>query len=182
MKKVRVYNRSNSTVFYKDEETNKLRVWDPVFNGIESYKDLDIEEIQRALNDYGTKLLYEDYLVIKDKEICKELELDCPLEYFYGVDEIRKILENGSDFDLVDLIKNSNEGIKDMIKQIAVEIKLDSSRKRDIIKQHMNFDINFAIENEMNFTNKITPTSSNKKYITQQEQEQKISQEQNVQE
>lgn len=165
-KKIRVYNRSNSTVFYRDEETNKLRTWNPIMNGVETYKDLTLEEIQRVLNDYGTRILFEEYLLIKDVEVCKQLELDCPKEYFYDAEKIKSILETGTDFDLVELIQNANEGIKDMIKQIAVEIKLDSSRKREIIKQRMNFDINFVVNNDIDFANTILGETKNSKKYT----------------
>ena len=161
-KKIRVYNRSNSTVFYKDEETNKTRVWEPVIRGNESYKDLPFDEIERMLNNRGGRVLFEEYLLIKDKDICDELELECPEEYFYDTKKIIEILEKGSDFDLVKMIKNSPEGIKDSIKQIAIEIQLDSSRKRKIIKDQLGFDVNFAIENNIDFANNMTSNPDNK--------------------
>ena len=63
MEKIRVYNRSNSTVFYKDEDTNRTRTWEPSTIGKESYKDLDFEEIERVVNTRGGKILFEEYLL-----------------------------------------------------------------------------------------------------------------------
>lgn len=170
---VRVYNRSNSLVSYIDQETNKKRVWQPIVNGVESYKDIDIEEIERVIsNDYGTKVLYEDYLVIKDKEICERVGIPCPKEYFYDAKEIQRILETGSDFELVEMIEFNDGALGDLIKQIAVEIKLDSSRKRQIIKERLNFNINFAIENEIEFANKASVSKQQEKkskYIVTQQ-------------
>lgn len=158
--KVRVYNRSNTLVSYVDQETNRKRVWQPIINGVESYKDIEIDEIERVIsNDWGCQVLYQEYLVIKDKEVCERLGLDCPKEYFYDVKEIKKILETGSDFELVDMIQFNNGALADLIKQIAIEIKLDSSRKRQIIKDQLGFDINFAIENDIEFANKVVPTA-----------------------
>lgn len=168
---VRVYNRSNSLVSYVDQETKRKRVWQPIINGVESYKDIEIEEIERVIsNDYGAKVLYEDYLVIKDKDVCEKIGISCPKEYFYDAKEIQKILETGTDFDLVEMIEFNNGALGDLIKQIAVEIKLDSSRKRQIIKDRLNFNVNFAIENEVEFANKVSVTEQQEKkakYITQ---------------
>lgn len=168
---VRVYNRSNSLVSYVDQETKRKRVWQPIINGVESYKDIEIEEIERVIsNDYGAKVLYEDYLVIKDKDACEKIGISCPKEYFYDAKEIQKILETGTDFDLVEMIEFNNGALGDLIKQIAVEIKLDSSRKRQIIKDRLNFNVNFAIENEVEFANKVSVTEQQEKkakYITQ---------------
>ena len=66
MDKVRVYNRSNSLVHYTDSSNNRLRMWEPIVQGIMSYKDLEYEELERVLNDYGTRKLFQEYLLIKD--------------------------------------------------------------------------------------------------------------------
>lgn len=172
MEKIRVYNRSNSTVFYKDEDTNRTRTWEPSTIGKESYKDLDFEEIERAVNTRGGKILFEEYLLIKDKKICEQLDLICPKEYFYDVDEVKRILEKGTDFEVVGMIENGPEGIKDIIKQVAIEIKLDSSRKRKIIKDRLGFDVNFAIENEIEFKTPIVDKKHETapKYVVKEEE------------
>lgn len=167
MEKIRVYNRSNSTVFYKDEETNKTRVWEPSNFRRESYKDLSFEEIERVVNTRGGKVLFEEYLLIKDKNICDKLEINYTKEYFYDEKEVRHILEKGTEFDLIEMIKNSTEGIKDLIKQIAIEIKLDSSRKREIIKQYLKFDVNFAINNDLKFDNELIDKKEKEEVETQ---------------
>ena len=171
--KIRVYNRSNSSVFYKDEETGKTRVWEPAINGVETYKDLTFDEIQRVVNSRGGKILFEEYLTIKDKAICDELDIKCPKEYFYDIKEITKILQSGTDFELVEMLENAPEGVKDSVKQIAIEIRLDSSRKRDIIKRLLNFDVNFAINNDIEFKDKIVEDKKNEtkppKYIVTQQ-------------
>ena len=69
MDKVRVYNRSNSLVHYTDSSNNRLRMWEPIVQGIMSYKDLEYEELERVLNDYGTRKLFQEYLLIKDSHI-----------------------------------------------------------------------------------------------------------------
>lgn len=158
MEKIRVYNRSNSIVFYQDEDNNKHRSWEPTSNGKESYKDLDFEEIERMVNTRGGRVLFEQYLLIKEPEICSRLDLDCPDEYFYDTNKVIQILENGSENDLINMLDNAPDGVKDLIKQAAIEIKLDSSRKRQIIKDKLNFDINFAIDSEVEFDSKISMT------------------------
>lgn len=169
--KVRVYNRSNSVVSYVDQETNKKRVWQPIINGVESYKDIEIDEIERVIsNNYGARVLYEDYLVIKDKEVCERVGIPCPKEYFYDAKEIQVILETGSDFELVEMIEFNGGALAELIKQIAVEIKLDSSRKRQIIKERLDFNVDFAVDNEVEFANKVTVSQQREekpKYITQ---------------
>lgn len=149
MDKVRVYNRSGSIVFYTDDSNNRLRMWEPTIDGIESYKDLDIEEIERVLNDYGNRVLFREYLLIKDKKICEELGLEYDDNYYYTTDDIINILENGSAEDLIDLVKSCPEGVKDIVKEVAIELKLDSTRKREIIKEYLGFDVSFAINNEI---------------------------------
>lgn len=149
MDKVRVYNRSNSLVHYIDSSNNRLRMWEPIVQGIMSYKDLEYEELERVLNDYGTRKLFQEYLLIKDKKICESLDLNYDESYYYDSETIIDILENGTDEELIELLQSCPQGAKDIIKEAAIELQLDSTRKRNIIKEYLGFDVSFAINNDI---------------------------------
>ena len=149
MDKVRVYNRSDSVVYYTDSANNRLRMWEPIVQGIMSYKDLEYEELERVLNDYGTRKLFQEYLLIKDKKICESLDLNYDESYYYDANQIINILENGTDEELIELLQSCPQGSKDIIKEAAIELQLDSTRKRNIIKDYLGFDITFAINNDI---------------------------------
>lgn len=149
MDKVRVYNRSNSVVHYTDSSNNRLRMWEPIVQGIMSYKDLEYEELERVLNDYGTRKLFQEYLLIKDKKICESLDLNYDESYYYDSKDIINILENGTDEELIELLQSCPQGAKDIIKEAAIELQLDSTRKRNIIKDYLGFDVSFAINNDI---------------------------------
>lgn len=156
MEKIRVYNRSVSAVGYRDDESNKSRFWDAIKNGVCSYRDLTLDEIERLANSEGGKRLLQDNLLIMDKDLCEELNLDVSDEYFYDIEMIKKILFDGTEEELSNLIDVAPESINDIIKQLAVELELDSTKKRQIIKEKLKFNVGFAIENNIGFASSVT--------------------------
>lgn len=144
---VEVINRSNGTSAYTIPEFgNRINVR-RVFAPGES-KKIELEElIALTYIPGGTKLLM-DYLQINNKEALEELQLTVEPEYNMNEDDIINLLKNGSIDTFLDCLDFAPQGVLDLIKQLAIDLPVTDSRKRDIIKEKFGLDIDSAIRNK----------------------------------
>lgn len=68
------------------------------------------------------------------------------MEYFYSREDIKKLMESGSLDQFLDCLDFAPAGVKDIIKDMAVELPLNDMNKRQAIMEKLNFDVNKAIE------------------------------------
>ena len=86
-------------------------------------------------------------LVIKNEEAVKELFSTRPEpEYYYTEVEVRTLLETGTLDQLLDCLDFAPEGVIDIVKDVAVKIKLNDVSKRDAILAKTGFNVSKAIE------------------------------------
>ena len=57
------------------------------------------------------------------------LEMPTDPEYFYDENDIKVLLEKGTNDQLLDCLEFAPKGVLDLLKKIAVEMKLDSSEE-----------------------------------------------------
>ena len=141
-KKVIVKNRSHSPVVYRIQDMGNLR---REFSGLEE-KKVDFEELRRLSYTHGGLALLKDYLVIKDEEALKELNLNIEPEYFYGKDEVVRLLQTGSMDEFLDCLDFAPAGVIDLIKEYAVTLPLNDVAKRQALKSKLDYDVNKIIE------------------------------------
>ena len=71
-------------------------------------------------------------------------------EYFYSTEDIKNILLNGTMDEFEDFINFATEGGLDTAKKLAVDLQIPDMRKRKMLGEKLNFNVNTAIEiNEM---------------------------------
>lgn len=138
---VSVKNRSNSVVGYSIPELNVNRNF-----AKGEVKKIEMKELRQLSYQPGGDVLLRDYLVVEAAAAANELVPGAEIEYNYDEAKVREILAKGSLDELLDTLDFGPDGVKDLIKNIAVETKLNDVAKRDAIKEKTGFDVTKAIE------------------------------------
>lgn len=139
-KTVKIRNRSGSKVIYSIKEDNIRREFAP----LES-KTVPVEELVKLIYQPGGKRLIQDYLQILDKKVLSRLQLKVEPEYNYSEKEIKDLMLNGSSAEFEDCLEFAPNGVKDIIKTLAVELPLTNTIKRDLILKWLKFDVSAAL-------------------------------------
>lgn len=146
------------------EDNRKVKVVNRKGNGIVCYTIPDMGNLQRVYQDGEQKIItYEelrklsyipggdvilnDYLIIKDRQILEELNMTPEREYFYTKEDIVRLMTEGSLDEFLDCLDFAPEGVKESIKNIAVELPLNDVAKRQAIQEKLGFNVTNAIEN-----------------------------------
>lgn len=141
---VKVTNRSNSIVGYTLPEMHITRR----FRAGET-KELPAGELRALSWTKGGKVILEDHLVMDNPDLVNEIIYNVQPEYFYTKDDVKELLLRGSNNQLLDALDFGGDGIKSLIKDLAVELQLNDVQKRNIIKEKTGFDVTKAIEFKM---------------------------------
>lgn len=142
-KVVNVKNRGTGEAGYTLPDSGVRRNWMPG----EIKKSITVGELEQATYIPGGQKLIQKYLVINDPEVCEYLGIETEPEYFYGEAEIRTLLTTGTIEQLLDCLDFAPTGVLDLIKKIAVEVKLNDVSKREAIRAKLGFDVTAAISN-----------------------------------
>ena len=138
---VQVTNRDGWTTGYQIPELNVTRR----FTQGET-KMISAMELRRLSWLPGGRALIRDHLIVKNEELVNELlSNNVEPEYYYTTEDVRELLLNGSEDQLRDALDFAPQGVISLIKDVAVELKLNDMRKREIILQATNFDVTNAI-------------------------------------
>lgn len=137
---VKVTNRGSWTVGYKIPELNITRR----FTEGET-KQLPALELRRLSWLPGGRNLIINHLIIDNADLVKEILNEVEPEYFYTAEDIKELLVNGTEDQLRDTLDFGPDGVIALIKDIAVDVKLNDMRKREIIQKATNFDVSNAI-------------------------------------
>lgn len=138
--KIEVVNRFDGTTGYTIPDLGNLhRNFQPG-----EKKKISFEQLKKLSYVPGGMYLLRNALVIKNDEAIKQLLGDVQPEYYYGEKEIKNIMLYGSLDAFLDMIDFSPQGVKEMVKSLAVSLPLNDVAKRRAIKQKMDFDVDGA--------------------------------------
>lgn len=140
---INVKNRGTAEVGYALPDNGVRRTWTPG----EVKKGITIAELEQLTFIPGGMKLLEKYLVVNDQEVCEYLGIKVEPEYFYDESTVLTLLEEGTLDQLYDCLDFAPGGVLDLIKKVAVEIKLNDVSKRQAIQNKLGFNISSAIEN-----------------------------------
>ena len=140
MAKVKVTNRDNSVVGYWIPELNVKRN----FTKGEA-KNIEADELRALAWTKGGRSVIKNHLIIDSAELVMELLGDVEPEYYYTEEEVKTLLLQGSEDQLRDALDFAPEGTIQLIKEVAVNTKLNDLRKRNIIQEATGFDITNSI-------------------------------------
>ena len=158
-KLIKVMSRNSGIVFYVIPELNGLkRVFQPG-----EVKEIPFDELRKLSYLPGGMSLLQNNLVIQDDEAVATLLGQVEPEYNYTVEDIKRILQVGTLDEFLDCLDFAPDGVKEIIKTMAVDIELNDVSKREAILDKLNFDVTNAINikretQENDVTTKQKPT------------------------
>ena len=139
---VKVTNRDNGSVGYTVPDLNIHRTFQP-----KESKEISAEELRKLSYLPGGDVIIRDYLIIHNNpELLKELLGEVEPEYYYSEEEVKALLLTGSLEQLQDCLDFAPNGVIDLIKSLAVSLKIDNVSKRKAIQDKTGFNVTRAIE------------------------------------
>lgn len=139
--KIKIRNRSAGSVGYVIPDTNGYH---RKFEAGE-VKELPFSEIQSLAFMPGGDYILQHYLVIDNIEARDEILGNVEIEYNYTKEDIEKLLKHGSMDQFLDCLDFAPAGVIDLIKQMAVSMKLNDINKRKAIKDKFGFSVDNAV-------------------------------------
>ena len=140
-----VQNLTGSVVSYMVPETNNVRH----FSGQQLRRDITAGELRSLYATKGGRVLIEDYLSIKDKELASEFNISTDVfehEYSWTQKEVDDVLKTGSLDALKDALEFGPEGIKQLIIDRAIELRIPDNNKLKVIQEFTGRDVSNMIE------------------------------------
>lgn len=139
---IKVKNRDSGTVGYTIPELGNLH---RSFSKGET-KEIPMDELRKLSYISGGKILLQNYLIVQNQDALKELlSDDVEPEYYYGEEEVKKLLLTGSNDQLLDCLEFAPEGVIGLVKDLAVSLKINDISKRNIILEKTGFNVTNAI-------------------------------------
>ena len=135
-----VKNRSASTVIYSIPEMNNLR---REFRPGEIKSVTGSELIQLSYRPGGRRII-ENYLLINNEEVLDGFNMEVEPEYKLDEAGVVKLLKDGSEDQLIDCLNFAPEGVKDLVKAVALAMPLNDLNKCKIIKDMLGYDVLFV--------------------------------------
>lgn len=146
-KLIPVQNLTASPVSYMIPETNNVRH----FGAQQLRKDITAGELRALYATKGGRVLIEDYLSIKDAELAKEFNISTDVfehEYSWTQDDVDEVLTTGSIDALKDALEFGPEGIKQLIIDRAIELRIPDNNKLAAIAEFTGRDVSNMIKLE----------------------------------
>ena len=138
---ISVKNKFDGTVGYEVPDLKVYRNFYPNETKMISY-----DELEKSSYTPGGMVILKEYLEVQNREaISKLLNTNPEPEYFYSKEDIVNIMRTGSLDQFLDCLDFAPEGIRDTIKDLAVELPLNDVQKREAIKEKLGFDVDMAI-------------------------------------
>lgn len=143
--KIKVTNRDNGRVGYTIPDLGNLH---RVFEAFET-KTLSFEELKKLSYRPGGLTILRDYLFIDNAEAVEDLlnlkQNEVAPEYFYTKEDVDNLLLNGSLDELLDCLDFAPVGVVDLVKNEAVNLKINAIDKRQAILEKTGFSVDKAI-------------------------------------
>jgi len=140
-----VQNLTASVVSYMIPETNNVRH----FAGQQLRKDITAGELRALYATRGGRVLIEDYLGIKNSELAQEFNISTDVfehEYSWTQKEVDEVLQTGSIDALKDALEFGPEGIRQLIIDRAVELRIPDNNKLAAIAEFTGRDVGNMIK------------------------------------
>ena len=140
--RIKVLNRDNGAVVYSIPEMNGLR---RVYQAGET-KEVTFQELQKlSYIPGGMELLRDSLVILNNEEVVRVLLGHVEPEYSYTSKDVLRLLKQGSMDEFLDCLDFAPEGVKDLIKTMAVKMPLNDVAKREAILNKLGFNVDNAI-------------------------------------
>lgn len=138
---VKITNRYDGRVGYSIPDLGNLyRGFAP-----NETKEVTMEELRKLSYMPGGQSMLEKYFVLDNKDAIAELVGGVEPEYYYTEEDVKNLLLTGSLDELKDCLDFAPAGVVEVVKKLAVELKLNDIAKRKAIKDITGFNVDTAI-------------------------------------
>lgn len=137
---IKVINRSDGIVFYEIQDLGIQRHYEA-----NEVKEVTFEELLKLSYAPGGLTLIKNYLRIDNAEAVKEILGDVEPEYYYTEKDVKTLLINGTLAQLEDCLDFADEGVIDLVKNLAVKLEINDVAKRNAILTKTGFNVDRAI-------------------------------------
>ena len=138
---MKVINRSDGNVVYSLPEFNIRRVFTPGES-----KDVPEQELNALFQSDGGAELIKHELLVQDEDWVKKTMPNAPIEYFWGLEEVKHCLLNESLDLFEETFDYAPQGVIDLIKRMAWQLPITDLNKMKVIQEKTGFDVLQAIE------------------------------------
>jgi hypothetical protein len=139
---VKVINKYNGTVGYDVPDLGVHRNFYP-----NESKEITFDELEKLSFSPGGDVILNEFLEITDKKVIAQLFSREPEpEYHYTKEDVKKLMQTGTLDQFLDCLDFAPESVKEIIKDMAVELPLNDIAKRQAIQEKLGFDVTRAIE------------------------------------
>lgn len=138
---IKVTNRDNGSVGYTIPDLGNLH---RTFQSGET-KEISMEELRKLSYIPGGDFILKDYLIIDNAEAVSELLASVEPEYYYTEEDVKNLLLTGSLDQLMDCLDFAPEGTINLVKKLAVDLKLNDIQKRKAIQDKTGFSVDAAV-------------------------------------
>lgn len=137
---IEVQNLTGSVVSYIIPETNNVRH----FEGQQVRRDITAGELRMLYATRGGRQLIEDYLGIRNRQLAEEFNIATDVfdhEYSWTQKEVDAVLKTGSLDALKDALEFGPEGIRQLIIDRAIALKIPDNNKLAAILEFTGRDV-----------------------------------------
>jgi hypothetical protein len=120
---VKVWSTSVGTVGYGLDDPKVSRSWQPG-----ELKILTFHELYQLSNTAGGPALLLNYLQIRDQKVREALQLPIEPEYLYTEEDAKKLVQTGSEDQILDALEFGPVGLAGMIRHYAIIETTDINR------------------------------------------------------
>ena len=138
---IKVTNRGNGTVGYSIPDLGNLH---RTFQSGET-KEITMEELRKLSYIPGGMTILKQYLVLDNQDAVSELLNTVEPEYYYTKEDIVKLLNEGTLDQFKDCLDFAPKGTIDLVRKLAVELKLNDVSKRQALLDKTGFNVTAAI-------------------------------------
>ena len=136
-----VKNRSSSILVYNIPDDGIRREFMPG-----ETKRISFGELEKLTFQSGGQSLINNYLLIKEAEAIKELNVRPEQEYYLTEPEIVDLIKNGSLDAFLDCLDFAPSGVIELVKDLSIKIPLSDYEKRKALKEKIGFDVDAALK------------------------------------
>lgn len=135
-----VKNRSSSILVYNIPDDGVRREFMPG-----ETKRITFGELEKLTFQSGGQSLINNYLLIKEAEAIKDLNVRPEQEYYLTEPQIIDLIKNGSLDAFLDCLDFAPSGVIELVKDLSIKIPLSDYEKRKALKEKIGFDVDAAL-------------------------------------
>jgi hypothetical protein len=156
---VKVWSTSIGDVAYQLTDPLVHRTWKPG-----ELKIIRFDELYKLSNHPGGMPLLVNHLQIRDAEVRKALNLPMEPEYFYTEEDARRLVNQGTEEEILDALEFGPRSLAGMIRYYAI-LDIDSIEKMKFFNSLFHMNIQQVRDNLKETEDEVTQTTESKRRV-----------------